>query len=226
MRIITLIITMLLTTPLFILAQSVNQSDANGMKQGRWTKTYSNGVPRYEGQFKNDKPYGEFKHYYENGTLKAITIYSPDGVVARTKTFHENSNLMAVGKFIQQKKDSVWTYYSEVDGKLISDETYRKGVLNGLSRTYYPETGNIAESIEFKNGIKQGKLRKYFPEGNIMTEGTYVDDQLDGEFTLYFPDGSTQLKGQYKNGIQIGQWHYFDEQGNEISESEFKVEGN
>jgi antitoxin component YwqK of YwqJK toxin-antitoxin module len=59
-----------------------------------------------------------------------------------------------------------------------------------------------------------------------MTEGTYVDDQLDGEFTLYFPDGSTQLKGQYKNGIQIGQWHYFDEQGNEISESEFKVEGN
>jgi len=224
MRITTLIITMLIAVPMFTLAQSVNQADANGMKQGKWTKTYGNGVPRYEGQFKNDKPYGEFKHYYENGTLKAITNYSPDGIVAHTKTFHQNSQPMAIGKFIKQKKDSLWNYYSEVDGKLISDETYRKGVLNGLSRTYYPETGNVAESIEFKNGKKQGKLRKYFPEGNIMTEGTYVDDQLDGEFTLYFPDGSTQLKGQYKNGIQIGQWHYFDEQGNEISESEFKEE--
>jgi len=224
MRITTTIITLLIVLQSVTFAQSVNQTDANGMKQGRWTKTYSNGVPRYEGQFKNDKPYGEFKHYYENGTLKAITNYSPDGVVARTKTFHENSQPMAVGKFIKQKKDSLWTYYSEVDGKLISDETYRKGVLNGLSRTYYPETGNIAESIEFKNGIKKGKLRKYFPEGSIMTEGTYKDDQLDGEFTLYFPDGSIQLKGLYKNGVQIGRWHYFDENGNEISESEFKKE--
>jgi antitoxin component YwqK of YwqJK toxin-antitoxin module len=225
MKTISIIIVLFFALPIFSVAQTFNQTDANGLKQGKWSKTYGNGVPRYTGQFKNDKPFGEFKHYYENGTLKAITNYSPDGIVARTKTFHENSKPMAEGKFIKQKKDSIWNYYSEVDGRLISDETYRKGVLNGLSRTYYPETGNVAESIEFKNGKKQGELRKYFPEGNIMTEGTYVDDLLDGEFTLYFPDGSTQLKGQYKNGIQIGQWHYFDEQGNEINESEFKKEG-
>lgn len=224
MRIISIIIALFIALPILSEAQTFNQTDASGLKQGKWSKTYGNGVPRYTGQFKNDKPYGEFKHYYENGTLQAITNYSPDGIVARTKTFHQNSQPMAIGKFIKQKKDSVWTYYSEVDGKLISDETYRKGKLQGTSRTYYPETGKLAESIEFVNGLKHGKLRKYFPDGNIMTEGFYKNDQLEGDFTLYFPDGSIQLKGKYKAGVQVGQWHYFDEDGKEISESEFKDE--
>jgi len=219
------LIILVLFSPLFIVAQSINQTDANNNKQGKWKKTYSNGVPRYVGQFKNDKPFGKFEYFYISGALKAITNYSPDGVVARTKTFHENSLPMAEGKYINQKKDSVWFYFSELDGKLISEETYKKGELNGISKTFYPESGKIAESIEYKNGIKQGELRKYFPEGNIMTKGTYKDDLLEGDFTLYFPKGNIQLKGEYHKGRQIGNWQYFDEEGNELSEDEFKEEG-
>jgi len=206
-------------------AQSFNQLDANGNKQGKWIKSFANGVPRYEGQFKNDKPYGEFKHYYFSGVLKATTKYSPDGIVARTKTFHENSQPMAEGKYINQKKDSVWRYFSDVDGKLISDETYKKGELQGISTIYYPENGKVAKSIEYKDGLKNGELRKYFPEGGIMTEGTYLNDQLDSDFTLFFPNGKVQLKGQYKNGRQVGNWIYFDENGMEITEDDFKAEG-
>ncbi len=219
------LIILVLFSPLFIVAQSINQTDANNNKQGKWEKTYSNGVPRYVGQFKNDKPFGEFEYFYISGALKAITNYSPDGVVARTKTFHENSLPMAEGKYINQKKDSIWLYFSDLDGKLISEETYKKGELNGLSKTFYPDSGNIAESIEYKNGIKQGELRKYFPEGSIMTKGTYENDMLEGDFTLYFPEGNIQLKGKYRKGRQIGNWQYFDEEGNELSEDEFKEEG-
>lgn len=222
---IKILITIVLFFPLLIVAQTFNQLDANGNKQGKWLKSFSNGVPRYEGQFKNDKPYGEFKHYYVSGVLKAVTKYSPDGIVARTKTFHENSKPMAEGKYINQKKDSVWRYFSDVDGKLISDETYKKGVLQGLSRVYYPESGKVAESTEYKDNLKNGKLIKYFPEGSLMTEGTYVDDQLESDFTLYFPNGKIQLKGQYKNGRQVGNWTYYDENGMEITEDDFKEEG-
>lgn len=205
-----------------LFSQNINQTDANGKKQGVWTKTYSNGVPRYEGKFKNDHPIGEFKYYYESGNLKAVTVFSPDGIVARTKTFHENKQPMAEGKYIKQKRDSVWLFYSNVDGKLLSLETYRKGVLNGTTKTYYPETENVAESIEYVNGIKQGPYRKYFPEGELMTEGTYVDDNLDGKFTLYHPNGKVQVKGMYNSGRQVGNWEYFDEDGNPLSEADFK----
>lgn len=211
-----------LVFPLSLVSQNINQTDANGQKQGTWTKTYSNGVPRYEGQFKNNQPVGEFKYYYETGNLKAVTVFSTDGIVARTKTFHENKQPMAEGKYIKQKRDSVWLFYSDVDGKLISSETYKKGLLHGTTKTLYPETGNVAESIEYKNGIKDGSYKKYFPDGALMTEGTYVNDLLDGKFILYHPNGEVQVKGKYKNGRQIGNWNYFDEDGNPVSENEFK----
>lgn len=225
MKIFKVFLSLLFLAPLLSAAQSINMSDGNGQKQGKWTKSYANGIPRYEGQFKNDKPYGEFKHYYISGVLKAITNYSSDGVIARTKTYHENSYPMAEGKFIMQLKDSVWRYFSDVDGELISDETYKKGKLDGISNIYYPESGKIAESIEYTDNLKNGELRKYFPEGNIMTEGTYVNNQLEGVFILYFPNGKIQLEGKYKNGRQIGNWTYFDEDGNQVSESEFKKQG-
>ncbi len=222
MKNIKLIIVLLLVLPLLSMAQTINQTDSNNLKQGKWGKTYANGRINYEGQFKNDKPYGEFKHYYISSALKAITNYSPDGVVAHTTTFYENSLPMAEGKYINQKKDSVWNFFSEFDGKLISEETYKKGELNGISKTFYPESGNVAESIKYKNGLKQGDIKKYFPEGSIMTEGFYKNNLLDGDFTLYFPEGNIQLKGKYLKGQQIGNWQYFDEEGNAISEDEFK----
>lgn len=225
MKIFKLFLSLIFILPLLSVAQSINQSDANGHKQGKWIKSFANGIPRYEGQFNKDKPYGEFKHYYISGVLKAITTYSTDGVIARTKTYHENSYPMAEGKFIMQLKDSVWRYFSDVDGKLISDETYKKGKLDGISNIYYPESGIIAESIEYIDNLKNGEFRKYFPEGSIMTEGTYVNNQLEGNFVLYFPNGKIQLEGKYNNGRQIGNWNYFDEDGNQVSESEFKKQG-
>jgi len=213
-----------LAFPISVVSQNINQTDANGQKQGVWTKTYSNGVPRYEGQFKNNHPTGEFKYYYESGKIKAITIFSTDGVVARTKTYHENSQPMAEGKYIKQKRDSIWLFYSDVDGKLLSSETYKKGILHGTTKTFYPETGNVAEIIEYVNGIKEGPYKKYFPDGELMTEGTYKNDVLEGKFLLYYPNGKIQVKGKYKNGRQIGNWEYFDENGKHISEEDFKKE--
>jgi antitoxin component YwqK of YwqJK toxin-antitoxin module len=129
---------------------------------------------------------------------------------------------MAEGKYIKQKRDSIWLFYSDVDGKLLSSETYKKGVLHGITKTFYPKTGNVAESIEYVNGIKEGPYKKYFPDGALMTEGTYVNDLLDGKFTLYHPNGNIQVKGNYKNGRQTGNWNYFDEDGNAVSEDDFK----
>lgn len=219
---IKLLVGLLILSPFFIVAQSINQTDGNGLKQGKWTKTYANGVPRYEGQFKKDKPYGEFKNYYMSGVLKAVTNYSKDGIIAYTKTFHENSNPLAEGKYINHLKDSIWNYFSDVNGELISKETYKNGKLNGESLTFYPESGKVTESIEFKNDLKDGDFRKYFPDGSIMTEGKYKNDQLVGDFILYFPNGKIQLKGKYKNGRQIGNWLYFDEEGNQLNEEDFR----
>jgi antitoxin component YwqK of YwqJK toxin-antitoxin module len=215
-------ILLLFIIPIISSAQDMNQIDDMGRKQGKWRKTYMNGVIKYEGQFKNDRPYGEFKYYYEDAKLQATTRFSDDGIIAHTNSYHENGQPMADGKYINQLRDSTWNFYSDVDGKLISKENYTKGKLNGKSILYYADSGEQAEITNYENGIKNGPYLKYFPDGKIMTEGTYKNDKLEGDFTVYYNDGSIAIKGQYKNGIQTGNWSYFDEDGKPLTAEQFR----
>ena len=49
--------------PFFAFSQSINNVDAKGYKQGIWTKTHDNGSVRYQGQFRDNIPYGIFNYY-------------------------------------------------------------------------------------------------------------------------------------------------------------------
>jgi len=42
--------------------------------------------------------------------------------------YHENGNLQCSGSYKNEKKDSIWLYYSE-SGKLIKEEKYKEGEL-------------------------------------------------------------------------------------------------
>lgn len=203
-------------------AQDQNQTDSQGRKQGVWVKKYETDTVRYKGQFRDNRPYGTFKYFYETGLKKAITTYSDDGIIARTTSFHENGKIMSKGKFINQKKDSIWLFYSELDEKLLSSETYKNGLLDGPSISYYPDSGKPFEVVTYINGLKEGAFVKYFPEGEVMTKGSYKHDTLDGDFTLYHPNGRIQVSGKYENGEQIGNWKYFDEDGKEEQFEDFK----
>lgn len=224
MQNILLLLSLIIFLPSIAQSQELNQVDDMGRKQGKWRKTYLNGVIKYEGQFRNDKPYSEFRYYYENTHLKAITKFSDDGIIAHTKSYHENGQPMADGKYINQLRDSIWNFYSDLDGKLLAKDSYRKGKLDGKSILYYAESGKPVEIIEYKNGVKEGLYLKYFPEGEIMIEGSYKNDQLHGDYVVYYIDGSVEIKGRYENGIKWGNWDYYNEDGEELTEDQYKEE--
>ena len=167
-------------------------------------------------------PHGKFTYYYNTGDIKSVVDFTNDGIIGRSTTYYKNGKLMSVGKYINQKKDSVWFYYlNEASNPLISLETYVNGILEGESITYYTETGEPAEIVTYKNNEKNGRLIKYFPDGVLMTESSYKDGLPEGDFKHYHPDGKIQIIGKYKDGIQQGNWIYFNEKGNEVEESEF-----
>jgi len=201
-----------------------NLTDDQGRKQGKWVKKYARGTVRYEGTFVDDKPVGEFNYYYIDGKLKAVTVYSSSGDSAATKSYHKNGKPMAEGNYFRKKKTGKWLYYSDVDGALIAEENYDNGLLDGPHTTFYPASGKPAEIIEYKQGRREGMLLKLFPDGSTMTEGTYVNDSLNGDFTLYYPNGKIQLKGAYDHGMHTGEWKYFDEDGNQLDDDEFRYE--
>lgn len=224
MKILIKLVMMVLATYILPLnAQTINQVNGKGEKTGKWVKHFDNNKIKYEGQFRNDRPYGKFTYYCKKGKVKAVSVFSDDGIIAHNTTYYTNGKLMAVGKYVDQQKDSIWNYYiDEESNPIVSTETYANGTLNGESITYYPDTGEPAEIIYYENGKKNGKLLKYFPDGKLMTESYYKNGLPDGDFTHYHPDGKVQIDGKHKYGRQVGEWKYYDEKGNRVDEDEFR----
>ena len=64
-----------------------NIVDDNSMKQGAWLKKYENGMPKYEGVFKDNVPQGVFKYFYQSGELKATKEFFHKGKAAASHFF-------------------------------------------------------------------------------------------------------------------------------------------
>lgn len=216
-----LTLTILISYTFAASAQDINRRDSNGLKQGKWQKTYSNGALRYQGTFKNGKPTGEFKYYYPSGEIKAVIKYSTDGKSSYAKTYRLNGNLLAEGKYIEKKRDSTWLFYSETDGKIITKKEYKNGKLDGKSIIFFPGKDIPSEITEYKNGMKNGISEKFYTDGTPFSLETYVNDTLNGKFIVRFPDGKPQIEGQYKNGNQSGMWITYDENGKIIKRERF-----
>ncbi len=179
----TTIIIFLFSTQL--LAQTL---DANKQKQGYWKKKdEKTNKLIYEGMFKDDKPQGVFKYYYPNDSLKAIMNFKKDGKIAYSTLFHPNGKKMAIGKYIDEQKDSVWVYFDET-GVLISKETMTMGKKNGTMYVYFPD-GVISEEKNYKLDVQHGPFKQYYDKTLLKGEGTYVNGQLDGKNAFYYPNG-------------------------------------
>ena len=198
-------------------AQSdINQTDAQGRKQGVWKKPYKGSrVFRFVGQFKDDVPYGKFVYYYETGEVEAVVNFSNNGKVTRSKMYHRSGYMMAQGKYVDQKKDSVWVYYDD-RGLISYQEEYEDGKLDGQKVYFYqPRDGKlyVAKYEYYKDGLKHGEFKEYHPNTKLKAEGQYKDGNLDGRITYYYDDGKIKKVLYYKYAVPHGLWAFYDEKG-------------
>lgn len=210
------ILTLLLLT-ICSLTFSQNKVDAQGKKQGVWKKPYkSNASFQYVGQFKDDKPYGEFTYYYESGNIQSKMNFSNKGNVAYSVMYHESTGyIMAKGKYVNQQKDSLWVYYDN-KGQLKSQETYKSGKLNGQRVIYYePVNGQyrVSRYEYYKDGILNGQFKEYYPNTKLKIEGVYRDGNFNGMVKYYYGNGRMERLERYKHAVKHGWWIFYDEKG-------------
>lgn len=200
-------------------AQELNKTDSKGRKQGKWIKYYEGTTKkRYVGQFVDDKPFGKFTYYYNSGEPSAVSVFSNNGTITHTKTYHKNGSLMATGKYVNQQKDSVWWYFTE-HKEVLSKENYVNGKLEGEVIVYYPgdpskEKLKIYEVSHYKNGIKSGLWQQFHKSGKLKAKGYYKDGYYNGKVFWYYGNGKVELESFYKHTVPHGYWYYFDDQGN------------
>ncbi|MEO5644796.1 MAG: hypothetical protein ABIQ40_14900 [Bacteroidia bacterium] len=189
-----------------------NVTDAAGKKQGKWKKLDAQGTCVYIGQFKDDKPFGIFTYFDTDGRKMTEMNFLNGGPVNYGKMYSVSGKLQAQGKYINQLKDSVWTFYTE-DGLLLSQEFYKKGKKEGKSVTYYPGTKQAAGITYFKNGLEDSTWVEYYDDGKKKSEGTYKLGNYEGKAVWYFQDGRVNIIGAYLHGVKDGNWVYYKSDG-------------
>ena len=91
-----IILLILLLTGNVIAQNTVNQVDAQGRKQGFWSKKDADGKLLYQASFKNDQPVGEMKRFHPNGKLKAVLTYVEGSELSDAKLFDERGRMINV----------------------------------------------------------------------------------------------------------------------------------
>ena len=191
----------------------LNKTDPSGKKQGQWIKRAPDNTVIYEGFFKDNYPVGEFKRYYDDGTLRSVLNYSDNGNTADARIYHQNGYLAATGRYINRKKEGLWQFYSEItNGYRVSEEMYSGNIRHGISVKLYPD-GTIAEKINYVNDTAQGEWVKHYANGNICLKSNLLDGKINGKFEAWFENGNLQFSGEYVNDKREGTWYVYEKDG-------------
>lgn len=197
-------------------AQDFNKTDSKGRKQGVWKKYHPNGMMRYTGSFKDDKPVGVFKYYFDTGEMQVEITHQGNNSYA--KVYYITGELQAIGKYENQKKDSIWTLYDK-KGYKSAEEFYLSGKKEGTWKVFYPN-GKILEEKEYTNDFEHGKWNRYFNNGKPKMTATYENGVLEGRATYYGSNYKKAVSGVFHKDVRDGFWTFYNEDGKTVRKKE------
>ncbi len=197
-----------------------NLVDEQGQKTGEWKVEYPGGNTLYEASFREGRPVGLMVRFYESGAVRARMMFDTIEDRSFTRLYYKNGKQAAEGWFVNKVKDSVWTYYSEIDGNVRIREPYLEGNLHGEARSFYPG-GMVSEQVSWVQNIREGPWKQFYKDGSLRLYGRYENDILNGPYQLYYSDSVLKVRGVYLDNKSHGTWSYFDEAGEEMYAIEF-----
>lgn len=112
----------------------------------------------------NGRKQGFWRYFWSNGDLKY-------------EVFYENN----------EKEGLEMRYYDAQDCMEFTN-TYKHGVLDGPSVTFYPNCSTKVEEV-YVNGKKHGYERFYGEDGFLQTEARFDKGELDGSYAHYDKKG-------------------------------------
>ena len=120
------------------------------------------------------------------------------------------------------------------DGKIVQEDDYLNGQLNGERKMYY-DNGNIRSVETYKNNELNGKRIDYDESKRISYEYTYLNGKFDGIYKAYndgklwreclYLIGEIIREKEYKNG-KINVLRLIDSSGKLVDVQEYDADGN
>ena len=110
---------------------------------------------------------------------------------------------------IEQNSDNtpkiIYYYKLDKDGNTTQEITREEHFYAGGNK--YVE-GNI------KNSKRNEEWFAYFQDGTVQVSAFYVEGLEHGEYKVFRENGKPYYTGQYEHGNCVGEWKWYDEDGN------------
>ncbi len=173
-------------------ADTINQTDSNGLKQGFWkvypnttnSENYSKKAFLQEGRYCNNQKCGTWISYFDDGkTIKSRCGYVDGELHGDCTSYFENGRIKNQGVFVNGYFAGIHHSYYE-DGKLQIKSTYdSNGKETDTSFRYFSDGSLESMTIyDTVNHIK--RYIDYEEDGSIRRELMSVDHDIDHSFTL------------------------------------------
>jgi len=174
---------------------------ANDKRIGDWVFYYPNGQIEQKGKYdKKGKAQGEWKWFYENGALMREETYINnlrDGVMTE---YTEDGKVLTKGEYIDDMQEGLWVYetpeYKEI-GKYVNDKP------DSLWKRYYMPKEKLRYEGRFLNGDEDGVHTWYYPNGRKMIQGGYSGGMKQNDWKFFDEAGFNYLTIFYENDIEV-----------------------
>lgn len=103
----------------------------------------------------------------------------------------------------------------EKDKDTISGRTYYWCKADGIyTKILRNKAGQIIAIVQNRNHVKLF-VCEYYPNGQQMGDVPLTTDgKITGEATFYYATGKVRCTGRLRDGVSVGEWKYYDGDGN------------
>ena len=217
----------------------------NNKRWGIWTIWYENGEKEFEGEYINGKK-NSFHKRWDNNSRIVENIEYKDGEVLSQYYFIKDSEGFLEYRKKNEMLDGGWTkwYNSEIKsetgvykkGKKIGkwsswyknrEKHYEAKYIEGILSGQYLEwdiKGKKIKEIHYKDGEKN-KENIFYRDQNFLFEVNKIRGILEGPWKRLTLNNIKVEEGIYKQGLKIGTWYKYDNNGNLVEEFNYDESG-
>lgn len=173
----------------------------NDKRTGDWIFYYPNGKIEQKGKYdKKGRAQGEWKWFYENGSLLREEQYVNNLREGFMTEFTEEGKIITKGEFIEDMQEGIWYYenpiYKEI-GKYVNDKP------DSLWKRYYMPSEKLQFEGNFINGSEEGLHTWYYENGKKTVVGNFVGGMKQKDWKYFDEAGYNYLTIYYENDIEI-----------------------
>ncbi len=111
--------------------------------------------------------------------------------------------------------DSIVSYFS--NQKLLKEVSFKNGVRNGLTRTFYPG-GQLYQTFIYRNDVREDSSGWYYLEGQLYRSTPYVHDTIHGIQRQYYRDGKKRARIGFDKGLRTGLFEEYTKDGKRVND--------